>query len=270
MSQSPSRSYPNFLGISLHRALLARLSETEGWGGDQNGRSISFREVLSYKHQIKILLSTDGLEQRPGQFGFTHTPILNRKIMIHTGIHPQAHTSFTDTLEHACTHFQRYTKKPNEDIHAHIYMHKNMYMYIFAQIQMHPKPKRDMLLHTYVHIPQTYMLSFTHHMLYIIHAHIYSDTLFRWQERRIQLLISMKHHVSHSSEDNRKKSSSDSCTHAITHMQITHVKSHSQGHTTANTLLDTSTPNTMSTQGHTHTHSGIYPHIQTNTLGLSC
>ena len=35
MSQSPPRSYPEFLGIALHRALLARLSETEGWGGDQ-------------------------------------------------------------------------------------------------------------------------------------------------------------------------------------------------------------------------------------------
>lgn len=34
-SQSPPRFHPEFPGISLQRALLASLSETEGWDGDQ-------------------------------------------------------------------------------------------------------------------------------------------------------------------------------------------------------------------------------------------
>lgn len=108
----------------------------------------------------------------------THTHTY-RKIMKHTGIHPHAYKLGTHTIHRPFTdtHLNIYAHT-SKDIHVHIYMHKTC---TCTYLQRHIYPhkiitQRHALIH-YVHVPQTYMFSFTH-MLYIIHEHIYTDSNF--------------------------------------------------------------------------------------------
>lgn len=79
LSKAPSRHSPlpgsTLSSLASHSRELfwQALVRLRDGMGIRDGRTISFQRLTSWKHWIKILLATDGLEWRTGQFEYTYT-----------------------------------------------------------------------------------------------------------------------------------------------------------------------------------------------------